>query len=411
MKIFWFWKSFIDEREINMDNFIFSIPTTVYFGKGQINLLGETIKAHGGSKVLLAYGGGSIKKNGIYDAILEQFGKSGLQYVELSGIKPNPRVESVVEGIKRYRESSCDFVLAVGGGSTLDACKAIAAGVMHNGPVTDLFVNASGVSDIAAAAPLATILTMAGTGSEMNMAAVITVGEDHKKEILMHPFLNPRFSILDPEYTYTVPENQSMAGVADIFCHLMELYFTPDVNAKVQDRMNEGVMKVVLSEAPKILADPQDYDARANIMWASSMALAGFQFLLGKPMFTFPIHYMGHELSSRYDMTHGVTLALLTPSWMRHTIRNAPEHLSIFAQFARNVFDIREKDNATAAEEGVKQLSAFYATIKMPANLRDAGVKEEDLNVIAEKAVERENLGILTSIGKEEVLQIMREAF
>jgi alcohol dehydrogenase YqhD (iron-dependent ADH family) len=394
-----------------MDNFIYSIPTTAYFGKGQINILGQTIKAHGGSKVLLAYGGGSVKKNGIYGAILEQFRKAGLSHAELSGIKPNPRVESVEEGIRIYRENGCDFILAVGGGSTLDACKAIAAGVRYDGPVTDLFVNESGLSDITAAAPLATILTMAGTGSEMDMGAVITVGEHHKKEVLMHPLVNPRFSILDPEYTFTVPEHHSMAGVADILCHLMEQYFTPDVNAKVQDRMNEGVMKVVLEDAPKILANPKDYDARANIMWASSMALAGFQFMLGKPMFPFPLHGMGHELSSMYDMTHGVTLALLTPSWMRHTMRTAPEYLPIFARFARNVFDIREKDDAIAAEEGVRQLKAFYTAIRMPASLRNAGVREEDLEIIAEKAVERGNLGILTSIGKKEALQIMRDAF
>ncbi|MEZ4526206.1 MAG: iron-containing alcohol dehydrogenase [Desulfobacterales bacterium] len=394
-----------------MDNFIYSIPTTAYFGRGQINILGQTIKAHGGSRVLLAYGGGSIRKNGIYEAILKQFGKAGLSHAELSGIKPNPRVESVEEGIRIYRENGCDFILAVGGGSTLDACKAIAAGVMYDGPVTDLFVNESGLSDIAAAAPLATILTMAGTGSEMDMGAVITAGKNHKKKVLMHPLVNPRFSILDPEYTYTVPEHHSMAGVADILCHLMEQYFTPDVNAKVQDRMNEGVMKVVMEDAPKILADPKDYDARANIMWASSMALAGFQFMLGKPMFPFPLHGMGHELSSMYDMTHGVTLALLTPSWMRHTMRTAPNYLPIFARFARNVLDIREKDDAMAAEEGVRQLKAFYTAIRMPANLSDAGVKEKDLEIMAERAVERGNLGILTSIGKKEALQIMRDAF
>jgi len=394
-----------------MHNFIYSIPTTAYFGKGQINILGATIKAHGGSRVLLAYGGGSIKHNGIYAAIIEQFGKAGLAHVELSGIQPNPRIESVEEGIKRYRENGCDFILAVGGGSTLDACKAIAAGVEYDGPVSDLFVNESGLSAISAAAPLATILTMAGTGSEMDMGAVITVGEDHKKKVLMHPLVNPRFSILDPEYTYTVPAYHSMAGVADILCHLMEQYFTPDVAAKVQDRMNEGVMKAVLEDAPKILANPEDYDARANIMWASSMALAGFQFVLGKPMFPFPLHGMGHELSSKYDMTHGVTLALLTPAWMRHTMSAAPEHLPIFARFARNVMEVREEDDAQAAEAGVKALEAFYAAIRMPANLREAGVKEEDLEVMAEKAVENGNLGILTSIGKDEALQIMRAAF
>jgi len=394
-----------------MNNFIYSIPTTAYFGKGQINILGETIKAHGGSKVLLAYGGGSIKTNGIYAAIIEQLQKVGLRYAELSGIKPNPRVESVEEGILLYRENDCDFILAVGGGSALDASKAIAAGVMHDGPVTDLFVNESGVSPITAAAPLATVLTMAGTGSELDMGAVITVGEDHKKEVLLHPLVNPKFSILDPEYTFTVPEHHSMAGVADILCHLMEQYFTPEANAKVQDRMNEGVMKAVLEEAPKILTNPRDYDARANIMWASSMALAGFQFYLGKPSFAFPLHGIGHELSSRYDMTHGVTLALVTPSWMRHTMRTAPQYLPLFAQFARNVFGIIEQDTANAAEAGVKQLETFYAAIKMPAHLREAGVKEGDLEIMAAKAVERGNLGILTSIGKAEALQILRDAF
>lgn len=394
-----------------MENFIFSIPTTAYFGKGQIKVLGETIKAHGGSKVLLAYGGGSIKTNGIYNAIIEQLQKGGLPHVELSGIKPNPRVESVEEGIRLYLENDCDFILAVGGGSALDASKAIAAGVMYDGPVTDLFVDASGLSPITAAAPLATILTMAGTGSELDMGAVITVGEEHKKEVLLHPLVNPKFSILDPEYTFTVPEHHSMAGVADILCHLMEQYFTPETNAKVQDRMNEGVMKVLLDEAPKILANPRDYDARANIMWASSMALAGFQFCLGKPSFPFPLHGIGHELSSRYDMTHGVTLALITPSWMRYTMSSAPKHLSIFEKFASNVFGIVEQDEAKAAEAGVKQLEAFYTAIKMPATLREAGVKEGDLETMAEKAVERGNLGILTSIGKEEALQILRDAF
>ncbi|QWV97951.1 iron-containing alcohol dehydrogenase [Geomonas nitrogeniifigens] len=395
-----------------MNNFIFSIPTTAYFGKGQIEILGETIKIHGGSKVLLAYGGGSIRQNGIYEAILQQFRKAGLAHVELSGIQPNPRIESVEEGIQIYRANRCDFILAVGGGSTLDACKAIAAGVKYDGPVTDLFVDESGISSkIAAVAPLATILTMAGTGSELDMGGVITVGNDHKKKVVLHPLLNPKFSILDPEYTYTVPGYHSMAGVADILCHLMEQYFTPDVATTVQDRMNEGVMKAVLEEAPKILADPKDYDARANIMWASSMALAGFQFVLGKPGFPFPLHGMGHELSSKYDMTHGVTLALLTPSWMRHTMATAPEHLPVFARFARNVMDVREGDDAKVAEEGVKRLEAFYSAIKMPANLREAGVKEGDLEVMAEKAVENGKLGILTSIGKDEALQIMRMAF
>jgi alcohol dehydrogenase YqhD (iron-dependent ADH family) len=175
--------------------------------------------------------------------------------------------------------------------------------------------------------------------------------------------------------------------------------------------MNEGVMKAVLEEAPKILANPEDYDARATIMWASSMALAGFQFLLGKPNPSFPLHGMGHELSSRYDMTHGITLALITPAWMRHTMSAAPEYLPLFARFARNVFDIREEEDATAATAGIKALEEFYSVIRMPATLREAGVRGEDLELMAEKAVENGNLGILASLGKDEVLQIMRMAF
>lgn len=393
-----------------MENFVYSIPTTAFFGKNQIQALGENIKNHGGSKVLLAYGGGSIKKTGIYDAVIEQLTGAGLGFVELSGIQPNPRVESAEEGVKRYRDNGCDFVLAVGGGSTLDACKAIAAGVMHDGPITDLWVNESGVSPITAAAPLATILTMAGTGSEMDMGAVITVGEEHKKEVLLHPLLNPKFSILDPKYTFTVPEHHSMAGVADILGHLMELYFTPNVNADVQDRMNEGVMKAVLENAPKILTNSEDYDARANIMWASSMALAGFQFILGKPMAAFPIHGLGHELSSMYDMTHGVTLALITPAWMRLTIRDTPEYLPIFAKFARNVFDVRQADDAKAAEAGIEILEEFYKTIKMPANLQEAGAKKEDLEIMAKRATERGDMGSLASIGKEQAFEILQES-
>jgi alcohol dehydrogenase YqhD (iron-dependent ADH family) len=394
-----------------MDNFIYSIPTTAYFGRGQISMLGETIRAHGGSKVLLAYGGGSIKRNGIYEAVLGQLATAGLSHVELSGIQPNPRVESVEEGIGLFRENGGDFILAVGGGSTLDACKAIAAGVKHDGPVTDLFRGESGLSDISAAAPLGTILTMAGTGSEMDMGGVITVGADHKKKVVMHPLLYPKFSILDPEYTFTVPEYHSMAGVADILCHLMEQYFAPDVSARVQDRMNEGIMRVVLEDAPRILADPRDYDARATIMWASSMALAGFQLALGKSAVSFPLHGMGHELSSRYDMTHGVTLALITPSWMRHTMATAPEHLPLFARFARTVMEIHEQDDALAAEAGVKALEAFYRSINMPASLREAGVREEDLEAMAERAVEDGTLGILTCIDRDEALEILRMSF
>ena len=391
-----------------MNNFVYHIPTKIFFGKGQISHLGASIREFGGSRVLLGYGGGSIKRAGIYDAATTQLRKNGLDFVELPGIQPNPRMQSVREGIALYHENKCDFILAVGGGSTLDACKAIAAGVGYDGDVMDLLI---GKAQTANAAPLGTILTMAGTGSEMNFACVISVGEDHKKRVIKHPELYPKFSILDPEYTFTVPAYQSMAGCADILCHLMEQYFTPECGADVQNRMNEGLMKVVLENSPKLLKNPEEYDTRASIMWASSMALGGLQLSLGKPKCRFPLHAMGHELSSLYDMTHGVTLALLTPAWMDHTMRTAPETVHQFARFARNVFNVREDSDANAAEQGIHKLQQFYEIIGMPANLREAGVEEDKLRYLAEKATENGTLGSLTSIGPDQAYDILCAAY
>lgn len=391
-----------------MENFIFNIPTIAYVGKGQISNLASGIKQFGGSKVLLAYGGGSIKTNGIYDSIINELDNTDIKYVEISGIKPNPPIEDVYKGIELYRENDCDFILAIGGGSALDAAKAMAAGVKYDGDVFDLVSSKVVVED---AAPLATILTMAGTGSELDMGGVITVGENHKKYAIMSPLLNPKFSILDPEYTYTVNEHHSMAGCSDILSHLMEQYLRPDENCDVPDRMNEGVMKVVLDNAPKVKANPKDYIARANIMWASSMALAGFQFMSGKEFGAFPVHSLGHELSSYNDMTHGITLALVTPSWMRFTLNKAPQYNKMFASFARNVFGIVESDDKTAATLGIEALEKFYEEIGMPKRLSEAKVKEEDLESLATKACEFGDIGTMTPINKEEALEIYKMAW
>jgi alcohol dehydrogenase YqhD (iron-dependent ADH family) len=391
-----------------MENFIFNIPTVAYVGKGQISNLGSSIRQFGGSKVLLAYGGGSIKTNGIYDAVISEFEKNKIEFVEISGIKPNPPIEDVYKGIKLFKENSCDFIVAVGGGSALDAAKAMAAGVKYNGDVFDLISGKIPVSD---ASPLATVLTMAGTGSEMDMGGVISVGAVHKKYAILHPLLNPKFSILDPEYTFTVNEHHSMAGCSDILSHLMEQYLRPDINCDVSDRMNEGVMKVVIEHAPKIKENPTNYIARANIMWASSMALAGFQFMSGKKFGAFPVHSLGHELSSYNDMTHGITLALITPSWMRFTIKKAPNFLPMFARFARNVFGVIENDDKKAAEMGIEALENFYKVIGMPKNMREAGVKEDKLEYLSAQATEFGDIGTMTSITKNEALEIYKMAW
>lgn len=391
-----------------MNNFTFNIPTIAYVGKGQISNLGKGIKQFGGTKVLIAYGGGSIKQNGIFDSVIKELDNANIEYVEISGIKPNPPIEDVYNGIKIYKENNCNFILAVGGGSALDAAKAMAAGVKYDGDAFDLISGKVSVED---AAPLATVLTMAGTGSELDMGGVITVGEEHKKYAILHPLLNPKFSILDPEYTFTVNEHHSMAGCSDILSHLMEQYLRPDLNCDVPDRMNEGVMKVVLDYAPKVKANPKDYIARANIMWASSMALGGFQFMSGKEFGAFPVHSLGHELSSLNDMTHGVTLALITPSWIKFNMQKAPEYTSMFARFARNVFGIVESDDYKAAQLGIESLIKFYEEIGMPKNMREAGVTEDKLEYLAQKATEFGDIGTMTPINKEEALEIYKMAW
>ncbi len=391
-----------------MENFVFNIPTIAYVGKGQISNLASSIKQFGGTKVLLAYGGGSIKKNGIYDAIVQELNNADIMFVEISGIKPNPPIKDVYKGVEIYKENTCDFILAVGGGSTLDAAKAMAAGAKYDGDVFDLISSKVVVEE---ASPLGTVLTMAGTGSELDMGGVITVGEDHKKHAIMSPLLNPKFSILDPEYTYTVNEHHSMAGCSDILSHLLEQYLRPDVNIDVPDRMNEGVMKVVLDNTPKIKENPEDYIARTNIMWASSMALGGFQFMSGKVFGAFPVHSLGHELSSLNDMTHGVTLALITPSWIRFTMNKTSEYNAMFAKFARNIFVIVETDDVKAANLGIEALEEFYKQIGMPKNMRESGISEDKLEYYAQKATEFGDIGTMTPINQDEALEIYKMAW
>ncbi|MCW3805493.1 iron-containing alcohol dehydrogenase [Plebeiibacterium marinum] len=393
-----------------MENFNFYVPTTVHFGKGQIENLASSIKQFGGSKVMLAYGGGSIKKNGIYDTVTSELKKADIPFVDCDGIKPNPPVADVRKGIQIYRDNSCDFILAVGGGSTIDAAKAMAAGVCYDGDVMDLM--ADGKGEITAAAPLASVLTMAGTGSELDLGGVITGEVNHKKHTIMHPLLYPKFSILDPTFSFSVPEKHSMAGSFDALDHLLECYFIAgSESTDVQNMMNEGLMRSIIKNAPKVLANPEDYDARANIMWASSMALASFQFAVGKKGSNWPMHAMGHELSSLYDMTHGVTLALIAPSYLAYTLEKAPEYTWLFANFARNVFGVVQGDDALAAKEGIAKVKEFADTINMPKNLKEAGVEEGKLEYLAEKATEWGNIGALCPIEKEDALEIYKRAF
>lgn len=391
-----------------MDNFIYHIPTKVYFGKREICNLGNAISEAGASRVLFVYGEGSIKKNGIYGQVVDELQKENIDFIELPGIRPNPRVESVIEGASLCKENNVDLVLAVGGGSTADAAKAIAAAATYDGNVMDLLKYKVKVSK---PLKIGCVMTFAGTGSEMDCGGVISAGEANKKHILVHDSLFPAFSILDPEYTYSVSKEQTAAGVVDVLCHLMEQYLHPAQGTDVQDGMNEGIMKAVVKHGTVVVEEPFNYESRAIIFWASSMALAGFQFRLGKEAFKYPIHYLGHELSSRYDMTHGVSLALLTPAWMRHTLDNASRYIPVFARFARNVFGVDRIEDIRAAHMGIDEIVKFYKKLGLPSCLEEVGVKASDLEFMAEKATESGAVGILSKIDKLEAYDIFKRAF
>ena len=291
-----------------MLDFNYAISTKIFFGKNKIEKLGEELKRYG-KNILFVYGGGSIKKNGLYDSVTNIFTRNFIVYHELSGVQPNPRITSVRQGIKLCREHNIESIIAVGGGSVIDCAKTIATGVYHQGDPWEMFL--LGDSTIKKALPIGTILTVAGTGSEMNGNAVISNEETEQKLAIHHDLLRPKFSILDPTYTFTVPKNQTAAGTVDIFSHILEQYFSPTKDAFVQNRLAESLLKTCIYYGPIALKEPTNYEARAQLMWTSSLALNG---LLGYGKITdWATHGIEHAVSAAYDVTHGVGLAILTP--------------------------------------------------------------------------------------------------
>lgn len=391
-----------------MNNFTFYIPTKVYFGKGEvINLANELINKKV-KRVLLAYGGGSIKQNGIYDDVVTQIKRTGADIVEFSGIEPNPHADTIRAGVDKFKEKNCDFILAVGGGSTIDAVKAMSVSIGSNADIEDIL---RGKVDISGAVPFGVVLTMSGTGSELDQGAVISVGKNHKKLSFINDLAFPAFSVLDPTYTFSVPANHSAAGVVDAFTHVLEQFILEKSDTAVQNLSAIALMKSLVIQGPKILANPKDYSARANVMWAAALALAGFSFALGKnTKGGYGIHTIGHELSSKYAMTHGVTLALVTPAFLRYAMKHSDEAVSLVAQLGRGVFDIKESDDKIASELCIKELLKFYSNMQMPKNMREAGASEADLPMLAKSACERE-VGTLYKLNEIDVLEIYKMAF
>ena len=366
-----------------MLNYSHTIPTKLYFGKGQIAKLAEILRPFG-MKVLLAYGGGSIKKTGLYDQVMDILSDEGFTVVECGGIEPNPRIESVERGVKLCKEHGIDVILAVGGGSTIDCAKAIAAGVYYEGD--DLWQMVAGRHGILKALPLVDILTLSATGSEYDGGGVISNMKINQKHGNSYTF--PAASICDPTYTFTVSKYQTAAGTADIISHTCEEYFSRTPDSDLADGICETIFRTAIKNLPIALAEPDNYSARANLMSISSIACSGIP-SYGKQSSGWPCHAMEHELSAYYDITHGVGLAILTPRWMRHILKKDPTCAWRFVRFAKNVWGLDGEDETELALAGIDKLEAFFRESGIPMTLSELGIGTEHFEAMAAHA----NLG------------------
>lgn len=363
-----------------MNNFIYDIPVRVYFGENQLCHLGEELSKYG-KRVLLTYGGGSIKRSGLYDAVTEEIKNAGLELYELSDIAPNPRIDSVREGARMCKEHNIDVLLAVGGGSTLDATKWMAAGACVEYDPWDFF---SKWAPVEKALPIVTVLTLAATGSEMDSGGVISNPETQDKIGRLADPLLPKASFLDPTLTYSVSPYQTACGAADMMSHIMEVYFNMEPDLYMLDCFMEGMMKTIIKYAPIAMQEPDNYEARANLMWTSSWAINGF--INGGKQQAWSCHPMEHELSAIYDITHGLGLAILTPRWMEYCLDETT--VSKYVQFGVNVFDIDANlEPMDIAKQSIAKLSSFFFdTLGLDNTFTKVGIEEKDFPVMAKKA-------------------------
>ena len=362
-----------------MIDFTFHNPTRIHFGKTALSHLKEEVERYG-KRVLLVYGGGSIKRIGLYDQVMAILSEAQASVWELGGVQPNPRLSLVYKGIDMCREHSIELVLAVGGGSAIDTAKTIANGACYDGDAWDLFC---GKGNNTSVLPLGTIVTIPAAGSEMSNSSVITREEDWCKRGRNTPFNFPKFSILNPEYSYTRPPFQTACGIVDIMAHMMERYFTQVDNVELTDRMTEGALVTMINNAPIVFEKPEDYDARAEIMWTGCLA-HNTLFQTGR-ISDFASHKLEHELSALYDIAHGAGLAIVFPAWMKYVLpRGGAKKL---AQFAVRVFGVAE-DFGTEEEialEGIARLETFYHSIGLTTTLHENGIDTENLDRMAER--------------------------
>ena len=385
-----------------MNNFTFYSPTEFVFGKGTEMQTGELVRKYGASKVLIVYGGGSVVRSGLLERVKQTLAQTGIPCLELGGVQPNQIDTKVYEGIDLCRREGVDFVLAVGGGSVIDTAKAIAAGVPYEGDFWDFYIQKATVSS---ALKVAVVLTIPAAGSEGSGNSVITKVSTLQKMSLRAPeLLRPRFSIMNPELTFTLPPYQTAAGIVDMMAHIMERYFTNTADTEIADRLCEGTLKAIITEAPRVMADPKDYGARANIMWSGMIAHNGTCGVGNEE--DWASHFMEHEISALYDVTHGAGLAVIFPAWLTWM---ASHHVEKVAQYAARVWDVPVSEDLKAmALEGVARLKSFFTSIGMPVNFAQLGVEHPDIELLVEHlhANKGEQVGCYVRLGRKETREI-----
>lgn len=363
-----------------MFNFSYQNPTNIVFGEGQISALAKLVPAN--AKVLLTYGGGSIKHNGVYEQVMKAL--DGFEVIEFSGIEPNPSFETLLKAIDLVKSEGITYLLPVGGGSVIDGTKFIAAAVCYEGDPWDILSRRAKLTD---AMPLGCVLTLPATGTESNGNSVVTRYSTQEKLSFSSPLVYPQFAVLDPTVTFSLPPKQVANGVVDAFVHVMEQYMTYPVNAPVQDRFAEGLLLTLIEQGPLALSDPQNYDVRANVMWAATMALNG---LIGQGVpQDWATHMIGHEITAVYGLDHAQTLAVVLPALLAEQRTQKREKL---LQFGRRVWNLQHADEERLIDEAISHTRAFFEQMGVPTRLADYGIKADAVDVLVEKLQQHQML-------------------
>lgn len=375
-----------------MENFVFYNPTKIIFGKGEENKIGEILKKDNIRKILFIYGKGSIKRTGLYERVVGSLKKANIEFIEYSGVKPNPLLSHTLEGIKIAKHEKVEAILAVGGGSVIDEGKAIAVGAVVK---ENIWIYFKHEKEVPSALPLYAILTLAATGTEMNGNAVITNEETKEKLYISSPYIYPKVSILNPELTFTVPSNYQAYAAVDVIAHAIELYFSGEVCPKLQSRFIEAIIKTVMEATENILINPQNYESRAEFMWASTLALNGLA-QIGIKGGAFHNHMIAHAIGGLYDLPHGACLSIVIPAWMKWF---KEKNIKQFERFAQKIF------NKSSAEDGIESLKNWFKNIGAPVSLSEAGLPANAIDEIAKIVIKIAPVWNLSHIYTEDVIK------